>query len=60
MGYGSFPKSQRERELDLDARASDREREMAHVADRVPGQDGPNLFARIVGALRRLHPRPRS
>lgn len=35
MGYGGLPKTQQEHELDLEARAADREREMAHVAHRL-------------------------
>lgn len=60
MGYGGFPQTPQERELNLEARAADREREMAHVADQLPGQGGPSLFERIVRALRRRRPGTRS
>jgi hypothetical protein len=60
MGYGGLPKTQQEREIDLEMRASDREREMGHVFDAAPGQDrGPSLFDRIVRALRRRQHRSR-
>ncbi len=60
MSYSGLPQTPRERDLVLDARAADREREMAHVADLAPRQDGrPSLFARIMGAIRRRQPRRR-
>jgi hypothetical protein len=59
MGYGGLPQTPQERELNLEARAADREREMAHVADRLPGEDRPSLFERIVRAIRGRRPRNR-
>ena len=57
MGYGSFPKLPLERDMDLEARAADRERDMAHVTDALLAQDhGSGLVARVLSAIARLRP----
>jgi len=55
----TLPKTNQEREMDLEARAADRDREMAHVADAAPETGRSNLMTRLAQAVKALRSRTR-